>query len=72
MPGSESIQPYVRHSLIINPSIPPGINQYNILLVDDFVDSGWTLTVAAEMIGLEYQVDKVIPFAIAITGQSDD
>jgi ATP-dependent DNA helicase RecQ len=62
----------VRSSLKLNDNIPKHISNYNILLIDDFVDSGWTFTVAAEIIGSNFSNEKIIPFAIAITGQYDE
>lgn len=47
------------------------LNNKNIILVDDFVDSKWTFTIAAELIGVRYQNTKVIPFAISSTSGSD-
>lgn len=45
-------------------------NQY-ILLVDDFVDSKWTFTVATELLGEAYNNITVTPFALADTSGSD-
>jgi predicted amidophosphoribosyltransferase len=38
-----------------------------ILLVDDSVDSGWTMTVAARLLR-QAGADAVLPFALALTG----
>jgi ATP-dependent DNA helicase RecQ len=38
-----------------------------ILLVDDVVDSGWTMTVAARMLRREGAA-AVLPFALAVEG----
>lgn len=45
-------------------------NQH-ILLVDDFVDSKWTFTIASELLGTKYENVKVTPFAIADTSGAD-
>ncbi|MEK4711606.1 phosphoribosyltransferase family protein [Sporosarcina sp. FSL K6-5500] len=42
------------------------LSNYHILLVDDFVDSGWTFAVAADIIGSRYQCLSIIPFALSI------
>ena len=42
-----------------------------ILLVDDFVDSKWTFSVAAEILSVANQSIEVIPFAISDTSGSD-
>jgi ATP-dependent DNA helicase RecQ len=41
-----------------------------VLLVDDFVDSGWTMTLAARALRRAGAAD-VVPFALAITGRRD-
>jgi ATP-dependent DNA helicase RecQ len=41
-----------------------------VLLVDDFVDSGWTMTLAARALRRAGAV-SVLPFAIATTGRRD-
>ena len=47
------------------------LNNATIILVDDFVDSKWTFTIAAELLGTTYQNVTVIPFAISDTSGSD-
>lgn len=47
------------------------LHNQHILLVDDFVDSKWTFTVAAELLGNTYFNIKVTPFALADTSGSD-
>mgnify|MGYP001945527946 FL=1 len=47
------------------------LHNQHILLVDDFVDSKWTFTIAAELLGNTYFNIKVIPFALADTSGSD-
>ena len=37
-----------------------------VLLVDDHIDTGWTMTVAARMLRKE-GVSAVLPFALAVT-----
>jgi ATP-dependent DNA helicase RecQ len=41
-----------------------------VLLVDDFVDSGWTMTLAARALRRAAAIN-VLPFALAITGRRD-
>ena len=43
----------------------------NVLLVDDMVDSGWTLTVCGFRL-MEKGCQEVYPFALADSGQSED
>lgn len=47
------------------------LDNQNILLVDDFVDSKWTFTVAAELLGEMYNDITITPFALANTSGSD-
>ncbi|WP_227938312.1 RecQ family ATP-dependent DNA helicase [Alkalihalobacillus deserti] len=47
------------------------LNNQNILLVDDFVDSKWTFTVAAEILGEKYENITVTPFALSDTSGSE-
>ncbi|GAB3803686.1 RecQ family ATP-dependent DNA helicase [Virgibacillus kimchii] len=47
------------------------LQNQHILLVDDFVDSKWTFTVATEILGEEYDNITVTPFALADTSGSD-
>lgn len=47
------------------------LHNQHILLVDDFVDSRWTFTVAAELLGENYKNIIVTPFALANTSGSD-
>ncbi len=47
------------------------LENQHILLVDDFVDSKWTFTVATELLGEVYKNIKVTPFALANTSGSD-
>lgn len=47
------------------------LNNQQILLVDDFVDSKWTFTVATELLGETYDNITVTPFALAVTSGSD-
>lgn len=49
----------------------PHLNHQHILLVDDFVDSRWTFTVATELLSEKYDNITVIPFALADTSGSD-
>jgi ATP-dependent DNA helicase RecQ len=42
-----------------------------VLLVDDMVDSRWTLTVAAWLLR-SHGTDEVFPFALALTGHGDE
>jgi ATP-dependent DNA helicase RecQ len=44
--------------------------QGQILLVDDFVDSGWTMTLAARALR-RCRAAAVVPFALATTGRRD-
>lgn len=55
----------VKEHLVIKEDI--NLDNQQILLVDDFVDSQWTFTVAAELLGETYDNLTVIPFAIANT-----
>ncbi|MEL4024107.1 hypothetical protein [Lysinibacillus endophyticus] len=59
----------IRDSLYLNSSIE--LYNKHILLIDDFVDSKWTFTIAAELLGNTYQNIKVTPFAIADTSGAD-
>jgi ATP-dependent DNA helicase RecQ len=47
------------------------LHNQHILLVDDFVDSKWTFTVATELLGELYNNITVTPFALADTSGSD-
>ncbi|WP_413378089.1 RecQ family ATP-dependent DNA helicase [Alkalihalobacillus sp. 1P02AB] len=47
------------------------LDNRQLLLVDDFVDSKWTFTVASELLGELYSNIRVIPFALADTSGSD-
>ncbi|MCU4885129.1 RecQ family ATP-dependent DNA helicase [Bacillus cereus] len=47
------------------------LHNQHILLVDDFVDSKWTFTVATELLGEVYNNITVTPFALADTSGSD-
>lgn len=47
------------------------LHNQHILLVDDFVDSKWTFTIATELLGEKYNNIKVTPFALADTSGSD-
>lgn len=47
------------------------INNKNILLVDDFVDSRWTFTVATDLLGEVFENITITPFALADTSGSD-
>ncbi|TDM06989.1 RecQ family ATP-dependent DNA helicase [Macrococcus lamae] len=46
------------------------IQEKNVLLIDDLVDSRWTMTVAASLL-LEQGAAHVYPFALVNTGSSD-
>lgn len=59
----------VRDYLFIN-NVKDLQNQH-ILLVDDFVDSRWTFSVATELLGETYDNIIVTPFALANTSGSD-
>ncbi|MDC3418087.1 RecQ family ATP-dependent DNA helicase [Aquibacillus salsiterrae] len=59
----------IREHLYIKDQI--NLDNHHILLVDDFVDSKWTFTVAAELLGEMYDDIKVTPFALADTSGSD-
>ena len=60
----------LRDSLYLNSSAIDLSNKH-ILLVDDIVDSKWTFTIAAELLGITYPSIKVTPFAIADTSGAD-
>ncbi|MDQ0205232.1 RecQ family ATP-dependent DNA helicase [Alkalicoccobacillus murimartini] len=47
------------------------LSNYHVLLVDDFVDSRWTFTVATELLCEKYDIITVTPFALADTSGSD-
>lgn len=47
------------------------LDNQHILLVDDFVDSKWTFTVATELLGESYKNIKVTPFALADISGND-
>lgn len=47
------------------------LNNQQILLVDDFVDSKWTFAVATELLGETFDNISVTPFALAVTSDSD-
>ncbi|WP_176542965.1 hypothetical protein [Bacillus cereus] len=47
------------------------LHNQHILLVDDFVDSKWTFTVATALLGEVYNNIIVTPFALADTSGSD-
>ena len=53
-------------SLAVNAEVPR-----NILLVDDMVDSGWTLTVCGHIL-TEAGADHVYPYALASTSKKED
>lgn len=59
----------IRDYLFINRNID--LNYQHILLVDDFVDSRWTFTVASELLGNLYTNIAITPFAIANTSGSE-
>lgn len=59
----------VRDYLYINNE--KDLHNQHILLVDDFVDSRWTFTVATELLGESYDNITVTPFALANTSGSD-
>ncbi|MGD6844670.1 RecQ family ATP-dependent DNA helicase [Bacillus infantis] len=59
----------IRDHLYIHKNID--INDKVILLVDDFVDSRWTFTVATDLLGEVFENITIIPFAIADTSSSD-
>lgn len=61
----------VRDYLFIQPQTPVQLGAYHVLLIDDFVDSGWTFAVAADILGQKFNCQSIIPFALSITGQSD-
>ncbi|GGB01511.1 RecQ family ATP-dependent DNA helicase [Macrococcus hajekii] len=46
------------------------IREQNILLIDDIVDSRWTITIAASLL-LEQGASHIYPFALVNTGSSD-
>ncbi len=46
-------------------------HNYNIILLDDMKDSGWTLTVCGYLLR-EYGFEKVFPFALADSSNKDD
>lgn len=58
----------VRDYLYIKPNSLAELSIYHILLIDDFVDSGWTFAVAADILGSYYQCPSITPFALSITG----
>ncbi|RTR26715.1 RecQ family ATP-dependent DNA helicase [Robertmurraya yapensis] len=47
------------------------INNKDILLVDDFVDSRWTFSIATDLLGEVYEDITITPFALADTSGSD-
>ncbi|TYS86225.1 RecQ family ATP-dependent DNA helicase [Rossellomorea aquimaris] len=59
----------IRDHLYIQDDV--NINDANILLVDDFVDSRWTFTVATELLGKVFENITITPFALADTSSSD-
>lgn len=59
----------IRNYLYIDKN--PDLNSRHILLVDDFVDSRWTFTVASELLGNSYTNIAITPFALANTSNSD-
>ncbi|WP_273129409.1 RecQ family ATP-dependent DNA helicase [Bacillus weihaiensis] len=59
----------VRDHLYIQNHI--NIHNKNILLVDDFVDSKWTFTVATDLLGEAFEDITITPFALADTSGSD-
>lgn len=59
----------IREHLFIQNAV--NLNNQNILLVDDFVDSKWTFTVATELLGEVFNNITVTPFALADTSGSD-
>ena len=58
----------VRDYLYLKSNISYNMDEYHILLVDDFVDSRWTFAVAADMLGNRFGNIKVTPFALSVTG----
>lgn len=71
MLNSQNQERNVRENLCITEGTPD-LSLNNILLIDDFVDSGWTFTVAAELLGDRYHCEEIIPFAVAITSQNNN
>lgn len=59
----------LREYLFINQEV--NLNNRHILLVDDFVDSGWTFAVASDLLGEKYENVHITPFAIANTSGND-
>lgn len=59
----------IRDHLFIQNAVD--IDNQNILLVDDFVDSKWTFTVATELLGGVFNHITVTPFALADTSGSN-
>ncbi|BBH22486.1 ATP-dependent DNA helicase RecG [Paenibacillus baekrokdamisoli] len=59
----------IRDYLYIHKDV--NLNTQQILLVDDFVDSKWTFTVATELLGETFDNISVTPFALAVTSGSD-
>ena len=57
----------VHDAFMIGPDLAAAIaaNQGPILLIDDRVDTGWTMTVAARLL-LQAGADAVLPFALAL------
>lgn len=47
------------------------LDNKHVILVDDFVDSKWTFTIATEVLGEIYENITVIPFALANTSGND-
>ena len=50
-------------------SVIKNVNYNNVLLIDDMIDSGWTLTVCGIMLK-EMGAEKVYPYALASTAKN--
>lgn len=59
----------IRNFLYIKENVD--LSNSHILLVDDFVDSRWSFTIAAEMLGTTYENVTVTPFALSDTSGND-
>ena len=54
-----------RLELDLAPAAAAGLPGRTVLLVDDYADSGWTLTVAARLLRLAGAV-RVVPFVLGV------
>lgn len=67
--NSQHQEQSIRNHLYIKHQI--NLDNQHILLVDDFVDSKWTFTIAAELLGTEYNHIIITPYALANSGDSN-